>query len=312
MKQELFRSFLLSLTIITLLLSSCYLRPADELPALAKQNETPEMAYQSFDDTTYSHENGFEYWDILSDQGKMFYDAMWNFTLSPGISYEANLYHFSPQDEFDKEAFYNATRFLGLDHPEKELMQFMNMSLYYSSDSENYQDVGIGSFVAKDTYDKKMSEIEHATLPIIQLVNAQPIKKEKYRLIHDWLVYSVKYDYESYEMVINENPEAKVDPSINNIYGALVNRLAVCDGISDAFKYLCNQCGLECITVQGEFPHFMDSDTKKYGHQWNLVYDENTWLLVDCTFDLSSKGHQEYFMVSPDIDGRISWYSLDY
>ena len=270
------------------------------------------MVYQSFNDTTYTHEIGFEYWDMLSGQGRMFYDAMWHFTLSPGISYEANLYHFCPIDEFDKDAFYTASKYLGLDHPEKELLQLMNMSIYSNSDSENYQDFGLGSFVDKDEYDQKMDEIEHATLPIINLVNLQPIKKEKYKLIHDWIVYSVEYDYDSYEIVIGENPDGKIDPNINNIYGALVNRLAVCDGISDAFKYLCNQCGLECITVQGEFPHAETDNQKVFGHQWNLVYDENTWLLVDCTFDLNSKGHAEYFMVDPQIDGRISWYSLDY
>jgi hypothetical protein len=69
---------------------------------------------------------------------------------------------------------------------------------------------------------------------------------------------------------------------------------------------------LECITVQGEFPREKTTSNKVLGHQWNLVYDGHRWLMVDCTFDMASEDHRTYFMISPNIDGRISWYSLDY
>ncbi len=302
---------ILYVLLLVSVLASCYLRPADTHPWEMQKTPENQMVYKSYADTTYSHDIGFEYRDLLSEQGRMFYDALYHYRPDPDLLYEPNLYHFSPAEEFDTEAFKDAATYIMLDHPEKELQLLTQMNIYYYSESESYVDFGLGSQITIEEYQQKLDEINEKIADLIKAVNDEPIKREKYKLIHDWIIYRVKYDYASYYAVVNNQAISTLTPDVRNLYGAIINELAVCDGISDAFKYICNQCHLECVTVAGEFPDRKDADGRTFGHQWNLVYDDNQWLLLDCTFDLDLENPYQYFMVDQDIDSRIVWNNID-
>ena len=70
--------------------------------------------YKSFSDTNYNYSLGFEYWDLLSAQGKMYYDAIANFSFEVIRSYETNnLYHFDNADDYDPEDLDEAMIFYG-------------------------------------------------------------------------------------------------------------------------------------------------------------------------------------------------------
>ncbi len=302
---------------LTIMLTSCYLRPStssvESSTARFIQSRTvsPEnMVYLSFADTTYSYDFGFEYWDILSEQGKMFYDAMWNFKFKPREAYQSNLYHYSPANTFDLAAYLEAQKLLYLDHPEKELESLWNMSFSFYSGEEDYCNWGLCSLIEEKEYVSMMTRINLEISNLVYKVKKEPIKREKYQLIHDWIIANVKYDYEYYQNCLSPETKQFLNPESANIYGAIVNKLAVCDGISDAFKYICNQCHLECISVGGYFPNPNLDDSISLGHQWNLVYDQK-WYLVDCTFDLDSDPSLKYFMADMHIDNRISNYPLE-
>ncbi|ORX51423.1 hypothetical protein BCR36DRAFT_582968 [Piromyces finnis] len=120
------------------------------------------------------------------------------------------------------------------------------------------------------------------------------------RYIHDFL--AVKNVY-----TLNENLL-----HIRTIYGSLVENKCVCEGYAEAFQYIAQQYGINCIIGR--------SST----HEWNYVEMDGKWYAVDVTFDdRTSKGvtplHNtynniitEYFLIGTDhIDYKKKKFSED-
>lgn len=84
--------------------------------------------------------------------------------------------------------------------------------------------------------------------------------EQKALYLHDYLVTHCEYDltYSNY-----------------NAYDALVTGSCVCQGYSLAYKYLLNQCGIDCSVVT--------SSAKN--HAWNLATIDGRNFYVDCTWD---------------------------
>ena len=98
---------------------------------------------------------------------------------------------------------------------------------------------------------------------------------EKLRAIYDYIGTFVTYDYAIVDLL-----DAS-DYSSFTSYGALMNNLAVCDGIASAFKLLCTIEGIECIEVVGA--------ARGGGHAWNKVKVGKSWFGVDATWSRSSE-----------------------
>ena len=92
---------------------------------------------------------------------------------------------------------------------------------------------------------------------------------EKIRYIHDYIVNNCVYDVS--------------DSSLNshNMYGALVDGKAVCEGYANAFLYLCRVAQIECLSVKGDFNGFNGTQA----HMWTMVKLENEWYHIDVTAD---------------------------
>ncbi len=101
-----------------------------------------------------------------------------------------------------------------------------------------------------------------------------PFRLEKF--LHDCVVKSVAYDYESLKQTDCYNA--------HSIVGCFLDNKAVCEGIAKAFKLLCNQYGMKCIVVVGKADSrgIFDGDTY---HAWNLVKIGNASYHVDVTWD---------------------------
>lgn len=242
--------------------------------------EAEEYAYSSFDDLTYTSPLKYEYRNFLSEQGKMYYDAFSNYSWK--LTY---LYYFERFIECDRVATYKAQDFYNLDHPESELIE-------YQIDARSYEtpfcEIAIWGQQENDTaqkqeYESKLREIDTAIADLVNDVNNEEDMVTKYRLIYDYLTTTVEYDFDEYDPRKEENGTYCEDN--HTIYGALVKKKAVCDGISDAFKYICNKCNLECVTMRGDLDSTIDSDNS---HQWNIIPINGNWFLVDCTFDLKT------------------------
>lgn len=101
-----------------------------------------------------------------------------------------------------------------------------------------------------------------------------PFRMEKY--LHDSVVKSVAYDYESLKKSDCYNA--------HSIVGAFIDKKAVCEGIAKAFKLLCNEVSIKCIVVLGKADQKGVFDEDSY-HAWNLIKIGGESYHVDPTWD---------------------------
>ncbi len=114
--------------------------------------------------------------------------------------------------------------------------------------------------------------------------NASQVVKEK--AIHDYLTANIKYNYKALQ-----NP-ASASTHIWDIYGALIEGSAVCEGYAKSFVYLCRLVGINATTITG----YADGD-----HMWNAVEIDKSWYLVDVTWDDNDSSNltiYQYFNVT--------------
>lgn len=92
----------------------------------------------------------------------------------------------------------------------------------------------------------------------------------------------VKYIYE----YINANTiYAESDGYSSSIIGTLLNGVAVCQGYSLSFKYLCDYIGIDCVVVVSD----------EMDHAWNIVEVDGAWYYVDTTW--ADTGTKDYFLL---------------
>lgn len=106
---------------------------------------------------------------------------------------------------------------------------------------------------------------ERAAREIMSNVTSDMDDYDKLKYFHDYLVLNCENDTES--------------PYSETIYGALVQKKALCEGYAKAFSYLCNLAGIENTIVTGEI-----SETEVM-HMWNMVKLGGNWYHVDVTWD---------------------------
>ncbi len=266
---------------------------------IAKEFESCNWEYLS-PETTYEASYESDYWNYLDDQyEKMYYEAAVNADFTDNI--QKGIYFFYG-DEVDKYSYISvlkANEFARLDHPELELI---NMDFGTGSCSNRYQGYIYHSLTyysrEYDQYQSKLDEVNSEIKDLVDAVNNTEDIIEKHRLIFGWITSNVKY-VESEEEVGNVNFYddkfilARMNTASNqNIYGAIVKKEAICDGIADAYKYICNQCHLECITIIG----YISDISKEMYHAWNLVKIYDNWYLIDATWNLG-ENYFDFFMV---------------
>lgn len=99
---------------------------------------------------------------------------------------------------------------------------------------------------------------------------------EKEQAVYEYLTEEVAYDFES----AMSNQLRGYEDS-HTIVGVFINKKAVCDGFSSAFKYLCDVLSIPCIIVSGEGRSKQISGP----HAWNMVELGGGFQHVDVTWD---------------------------
>lgn len=117
------------------------------------------------------------------------------------------------------------------------------------------------------------------------------------KYFHDYICENVVYD-------------DKAD-NCNNIYGAFVNKRALCQGMAKAFSHLCNKVGIETLTVTG--------DADGVAHMWNMVKIGGEWYHIDPTYDNADSPtygryvRYDYFCIDDDtISSKRTVYGQTY
>lgn len=107
-----------------------------------------------------------------------------------------------------------------------------------------------------------LKETEQTALEIISQIDEDMTDYEKLKFLHDYLVLNVESSVEG--------------EYVDSIYGALVNKKALCEGYAKTFSYLCNLVGIDNMIVTG----YTDVD-----HMWNMVKLNGSWYHIDIGWD---------------------------
>lgn len=105
---------------------------------------------------------------------------------------------------------------------------------------------------------------------------------DKLITIHHYLQDTVQYDWDEFNRVGNSKAR---NVHAHSAYGALVQKKAVCDGISNAFTLLAQEMGLDAITISGD----SIKDGKTTGHAWCMVKMNDQFYHIDTTWDINSR-----------------------
>lgn len=90
------------------------------------------------------------------------------------------------------------------------------------------------------------------------------------KMVHDYLVDNTIYD------------TSLSKPNIYNMYGALINKEAVCEGYARAFKYIMDGMNIPCVLAIGQGTN---SKGQTENHAWNYIEVNGAWYAIDCTWD---------------------------
>lgn len=131
---------------------------------------------------------------------------------------------------------------------------------------------------------------------------------DKLMCIYEYLQNHVSYDSKELEYTCKHG--SSLNPASHNAYGALIEKRAVCDGISAAFSLLAQEMGYSCTIVSGSAA-FM---TKGFSsHAWNLIRLGDKFYHIDATWDINhfhqtNEYSYEYFCVNDDsINTDHNW-----
>ena len=135
-------------------------------------------------------------------------------------------------------------------------------------------------------YDKEKTEdikakINSILKPFEEKIKTMPSKLERERYIHRCLTSSIKYKYD-------HTPD---DVECHTIVGSFINKEAVCDGISKAFKHLCNLAKINSNVILGDS---WNEYEPKQSHAWNMVKIDNKWYYIDVTWNINLSERFKY------------------
>jgi hypothetical protein len=121
---------------------------------------------------------------------------------------------------------------------------------------------------------------------------------QKELALHEYLLNNIKYDYTNYNK--GKIPDLDYTP-----YGALIRKVAVCQGYSEAMILLLKEVKIQSIVVSGT--------AKGVNHAWNMVKIEGQWYQLDATFNhafvnrIQKINHSYFNVTDAQIAKNHSW-----
>ena len=133
------------------------------------------------------------------------------------------------------------------------------------ADSNGYLANGIES---KEKVHAILNEIKETRDSIVKSLSG--IDYNKIMHAHDWIINNLDYE----QNITNNN--------VYNLYGALIEKSAVCEGYAEALKYILDEVDIPCVLVSGTATN---SEGKTERHEWNYVQLYGKWYAIDSTWD---------------------------
>jgi len=116
-----------------------------------------------------------------------------------------------------------------------------------------------------------LSVLEVAQSIITQIISPTMSDYDKELAIHDYIINTTSYDYD--RLMSGTIPDSSYTAA-----GVLINKIAVCEGYSEATKLLLNLIDIECEIVIGV-------GENNVPHAWNIVKIDGDWYMLDTTYD---------------------------
>lgn len=171
---------------------------------------------------------------------------------------------------------------------------------YVSPDSAN---IGTGALSCYIQFDylfppkqcrSMQNEFQDKVEQIVQNLDLEGLPDlEKELFVHDYMAANLSYDSDA----LGRGTSAYM---AHSVYGAVMNKKAVCQGIAAMFKVLADLAGLKCIFVPGTLIGTA-TEGRHQPHAWNIICVEGCYAHLDVTNDLYAerqKRHYRYFNFS--------------
>jgi len=225
------------------------------------------------------------YFNKLNDEEKKIYLAIYN-----GIK-EYREYVTVPGVSLNNKLVGVVYYFLLLDNP--FFFSVGEYAMHHAVDGDKIKITTLFSQKLEEEGRKKIEIIVNEILSEPTLIRMSDYEKEKY--VHDYLINNVEYDQS------HGNNGAVLNPY--TVYGALIEKKAVCEGIAKATKLLLNAMNVRCIVVSG------DVKETEGNHAWNIVRIDDEAYHLDVTFDMGKTlhpgfPHYDYFNLSDKVIRR--------
>lgn len=168
---------------------------------------------------------------------------------------------------------------LQADHPIYDWVGFST----YALENKRFIAYSLKEGLDREPVSEQTSRAVSAAREILAKLPGNATQFEKALYIHDYLDETLQYD------------KTMKSKNSGNIYGALVENLAYCDGFAKSFHFLCREAGLESVYIKG-------TSARGIEHAWNAVRVDGLWYYADVTWDRplreGDKVYHDYFMVS--------------
>lgn len=144
----------------------------------------------------------------------------------------------------------------------------------------------------KDTIAAETARFQAEADKAVAYVDDTMSQYEKALAIHDYIILNCEYDEENFDA-------DTVPGESHSAYGALVKKIAVCDGYAKAYQYIMSEkLGIDCQVVTSD----------AMGHAWSLIKIDGSWYHADLTwddpvYDCIGRVYHDYFLLS---DNEIS------
>ena len=225
-------------------------------------SEESKIIYEAFEKNkenmksgTYTVEFGDEFSDILSkSNGQNLLGDYYQSAIEAYTYDNPDVFYLSPNKMY-----------LNIETTTRGTKVTYNVFMNQGSGNSNYL---IDEFSSKSQVNNALDEIENIKNNILSKKSGNTV--QDIRMVHNYLVDNISYD----STISHEN--------IYNIYGALVNGEAVCEGYARSFKYLMDGLGIPCVLVIGTGTN---SEGQTEDHAWNYVEVDGKWYAVDTTWD---------------------------
>lgn len=170
---------------------------------------------------------------------------------------------------FDVTSIKNEMKAIIRDHPEFFWLPGGFNCLTHTTDLGTWTEV-MPNYYDFENIPVKETKLNNLLYGISTKIPEGASNYEKALIVHDFIVNTTEYDYES--MGKEEFTEA------SSAYGCLIEHKAVCGGYAKAYKLILDYLGIPCGYVTGDI-------TDRGSHAWNYITLEGKAYFVDVTWD---------------------------